>query len=92
MATFKFRARELWIYKQTEVYILQLFVRTRIDLLELKSHIIHVLKSVVNNRIKINRFFSINKRLKKIAPPFYWPASFKARLDAATLILFIALF
>ena len=77
---------------QTEVHILQLFVRTRIDLSELKLHIIHVLKSVVDNRgLKSNRFFSINKRLKKIAPPFYWPASFKARLNALTLILFIAL-
>ena len=59
---------------QTEVYILQLFVRTRIDLSELKSLIIHVLKSVVNNRgLKSNRFFSINKRLKKIAPTTQCP-------------------
>ena len=73
--------------------MLHSFVKARIDLLELKSHIIHVLKIVEYNRaLKSNRFFSVNKRLKKISPPFYWPASFKARLSAPTLILFIALF
>ena len=56
--------------------------------------VIHeIMKSVEYNRgLKSNRFFSVNKRLKKIAPPFYWPASFKPRLNAPTLILFIALF
>ena len=29
---------------------------------------------------------------EKIAPPFYWPAGFKARLNAPTLILLIVLF
>ena len=49
-----------------ELYILQSFVRTKTDLLELKSHVIYVLKRVVNNRwIKSNRFFLENKRLKK---------------------------
>ena len=49
-----------------EVYILQSFVRTRTDLLELKSHIIHVLKSVVSNRgLESNGLFQVNKRLKK---------------------------
>ena len=77
---------------QTEVHILQLFVRTRIDLSELKSHIIQVLKSVVDNRgLKSNRFLVNKQKTEKIAPPFYWPASFKARLNALPLILFIAL-
>ena len=41
MATLKFRARELWIYMQMKFI---LYSRSlRIDLLELKSHIIHVL-------------------------------------------------
>ena len=72
------------------VEILQSFVRTRIDLLKLKSHIIHVLKCVLYYRgIKSNSFFSVNKRLKKIAPPFHWSASLKARLNAPTLILII---
>ena len=47
MATFKFRVRELWIYMQMKF---KLYSRARIDLLELKSRIIHVLKNVEYNR------------------------------------------
>ena len=44
----------------------KLYSRARIDLLELKSRSIHVLKNVEYNReLKSNRFFSVNKRLKK---------------------------
>ena len=47
MATFKFSVRELWIYMQMKF---KLYSRARIDLLELKSRIIHVLKNVEYNR------------------------------------------
>ena len=58
---------------------------------KLKSHIIHVLKSVVNNRgLESNRFFSVNKSLKK--SHLLFTARFKARLNTPTQILFIAFF
>ena len=53
MATFKFRAKGLLIYshlRTNEINFLQSVIRTWIALLEFMSHIIHVLKSVVNNR------------------------------------------
>ena len=76
MAAFKFRARELLNLHANEGYILQSFVRTWIDLLNVKSHIIHVLKSAANNGgLKSNHCFLVNKKPKKIAPPFHWPRS-----------------
>ena len=75
-----------------ELYILQSFVRTKTDLLELKSHVIYVLKRVVNNRwIKSNRFFLENKRLKKNAPSFEMPAKSKTCLKAARHCHFLLL-
>ena len=76
-----------------EVEILQSFVRTRIDVLEFKAHIIHVLKRVCKKlRDKINPRLLSKQKTEKIAPPFYSPARFKAQLNALTLILCSALF
>ena len=50
MATFKFRARDLLIYSHLGTNESKFYSRSLENGLEFMSHIIHVLKSVVNNR------------------------------------------